>query len=155
MSNLHFAPNSAIRYIGKKSKEFVHSLARPKPIVKPDDIIIVSKKTANTLVTRGFGDFEYVTEIELTDNKTLAEFDDCKKLHDELVREIEASNTKNAEFTKELKACNTKNADVEKELETSKTKNAEFTKELKACKTKNAGCVKQLEALKKSSKKED
>lgn len=66
MAKVHFAPYSAIRYVGGKSKEFVTSLARPKPMLKKGDIVIVDKKTAFNLVNKGFGEFVYAESIEFT-----------------------------------------------------------------------------------------
>lgn len=64
MAKVHFAPYSAIRYVGSKTKELSTSLARPKPMLKRGDIIIVDKKSAHNFVNKGFGEFEFVENIE-------------------------------------------------------------------------------------------
>lgn len=64
MAKVHFAPSVAIRYVGAKQKEFAHSLARPKPVLKRGDIVIVDKKTAFNLVQKGYDQFVNVDEIE-------------------------------------------------------------------------------------------
>lgn len=69
MSKVHFAPNSAIRYIGKERQEFSTSLARPKPILEHGDIVIVDKRTAFNLTHKGFGEFEMVEEIDFSQAK--------------------------------------------------------------------------------------
>jgi hypothetical protein len=63
MAKVHFAPSVAIKYVGKKAKEFHHSLARPRPVLKQGDIVIVDKRTGFNLVHKGFGDFKDVLEI--------------------------------------------------------------------------------------------
>ena len=64
MAKVHFAPYSAVKYVGSKAKELSTSLARPKPILKKGDIVIVEKKDAFNLVTKGYGDFVFVDVIE-------------------------------------------------------------------------------------------
>lgn len=64
MAKVHFAPYSAVKYVGSKAKELSTSLARPKPILKKGDIVVVEKKDAFNLVTKGYGDFVFVDEIE-------------------------------------------------------------------------------------------
>lgn len=64
MAKVHFAPWAAIKYVGAKQKEFTHSLARPKPMIKRGDILIVDKKTAFNLVQKGYEEFVSVDEIE-------------------------------------------------------------------------------------------
>lgn len=63
MATVHFAPNVAVKFVGNKPKEFAYSLARPKPILKSGDIVIVDEKTAFALLKRGFGEFKKVDEI--------------------------------------------------------------------------------------------
>ena len=55
MAKVHFAPYCAIVYVGSKTKELSTSLARPKPIIKRGDIVIVDKKDAHNFVNKGFG----------------------------------------------------------------------------------------------------
>ena len=104
MAKVYFAPNKAIKYVGSKSKEFTSSLARPKPVLKKGDIVIVDKKTCFNLVTKGFKEFVEVEDIEFvkSDVKTLAEI---KSLTEKLVA-FEAENNslfaKNVELGKEL-----------------------------------------------------
>lgn len=89
MAKVHFAPFSAIKYVGSKAKVFNTSLARPKPTLKKGDIVIVDKKTAFNLVHKGFGEFSDVTEIEFIkgdvqaaqDMEAMAE--KCKAFEDE------------------------------------------------------------------------
>ncbi len=75
MAKVCFAPFFAIRYAGEETKEFSHSLARPKPILETGDVVIVDKKTAFNLVEKGFGEFESVNSIEIAEAeaKELAE----------------------------------------------------------------------------------
>jgi hypothetical protein len=83
MATVHFAPYSAIKYIGSKAKVFHTSLARPKPKLKKGDIVIVDKKTAFNLVHKGFGEFELVEEISFVkaDTQSAARI---KELEDQL-----------------------------------------------------------------------
>ncbi|MDT8337572.1 MAG: hypothetical protein RQ763_00090 [Sulfurimonas sp.] len=64
MAKVHFAPYSAIKYVGSKAKDFNTSLARPKPTLKKGDIVIVLKKDAFNLVSKGYGEFVAVDTIE-------------------------------------------------------------------------------------------
>ena len=64
MAKVHFAPYRAIKYTGAKAKEFSGSLARPRPILKKGDIVIVDKKTAFNLTRKGFDNFVEVKDIE-------------------------------------------------------------------------------------------
>jgi len=64
MAKVFFAPMCAIRYVGAKSREFTHSLARPKPTIKKGDILIVDKTTAFNLTVKGYGEYESVDTIE-------------------------------------------------------------------------------------------
>lgn len=66
MAKVLFAPFYAVKYIGSETKEFTSSLARPRPSISTGDIVIVDKRTAFNLVEKGFGDFEMVSNIELT-----------------------------------------------------------------------------------------
>lgn len=47
---IFFLPNVAIEYIGDKEQEFSRSLARPKPIVKKGDVVIMDKVNAYNIV---------------------------------------------------------------------------------------------------------
>lgn len=80
MSQLYFAPFSAVKYVGEEPKEFAHSLARPKPTLKKGDIVVVEKKTAHILVTRGFGDFVEVDNVELANAKVNVKKNEKKSL---------------------------------------------------------------------------
>jgi len=64
MTKVYFTPYSAVRYIDTKAKEFKGSLARPRPMLKNGDIVIVDKKTAFNLTKKGFDNFTEVTDIE-------------------------------------------------------------------------------------------
>ena len=66
MAKVHFAPSCAIKYVGSKAKVFNTSIARPKPLLKKGDIIIVDKKTAFNLTMKGFGEFVEVDAISFT-----------------------------------------------------------------------------------------
>lgn len=66
MATVHFAPNKVVKYIGSKSKEFSISVARPKPILKKGDMVVVSHKIAFNLVHKGFGEFIEVDNISFT-----------------------------------------------------------------------------------------
>lgn len=65
MGKVCFQPYYAIKYIKDEPKEFVHSLARPKPVLEKGDVVIVDKRTAFNLVQKGFGEFEMVDSIEI------------------------------------------------------------------------------------------
>ena len=82
MAKLYFAPSSAVKYVGKEPKEFAYSTVRPKPILENGDIVVVDKKTAHTLVTKGFGDFEEVESIRLANSKVDVKKNDKKSLLD-------------------------------------------------------------------------
>lgn len=64
MAKVYFAPMCAVKYTGAKPKEFVHSLARPKPVLRRGDIVILDKKTAFNLTTKGYDEYVYVDAIE-------------------------------------------------------------------------------------------
>jgi len=63
MAKVHYAPYEAVKYVGNKAKEFQHSTARPRPTLKKGDFAIVDRRTAFTLVEKGFGEFERADEI--------------------------------------------------------------------------------------------
>ncbi|MBE0498572.1 MAG: hypothetical protein IBX43_04945 [Campylobacterales bacterium] len=67
MAKVHFAPYSAIRYVGEKPTLFATSLARPKPMLEVGDIVITDKRTAFNLVHKGFGNFEMVEDVVSAD----------------------------------------------------------------------------------------
>ena len=95
MAKVHFAPSVAIRYVGAKQKEFTHSLARPKPMIKRGDIIIVDKKTAFNLVQKGYEEFVNVKTIEFikADAKTAELIDTLERENEALkvrITELEA-----------------------------------------------------------------
>ncbi|MDQ7044726.1 MAG: hypothetical protein Q9M40_07065 [Sulfurimonas sp.] len=104
MAKVHFAPNCAIKYVGSKAKVFNTSVARPKPTLKKGDIIIVDKKTAFNLVTKGFGEFVNVDEISYTkaDTKVEVELQDLRDELDAYKNENNALFMKNVELTKLL-----------------------------------------------------
>jgi hypothetical protein len=83
MAKVHFAPNSAIRYIGTETKEFTTSLARPKPLLKKGDIVIVDRRTAFNLVHKGFGEYENVEAIGFSKDAVA---------HAEYAKELEEAN---------------------------------------------------------------
>lgn len=85
MAKVHFAPYSAIKYIGSKAKDFNTSLARPKPTLKKGDIVIVEKKDAFNLVSKGFGEFVAVDDIEFT-KKDSENADAINELENEIIR---------------------------------------------------------------------
>jgi hypothetical protein len=85
MATVHFAPYSAIKYIGSKAKVFHTSLARPKPKLKKGDIVIVDKKTAFNLVHKGFGEFELVEDISFVK----ADIQRAEELQKEIETEVE------------------------------------------------------------------
>jgi len=82
MATLHFNPYKAVRYIGKATKVLETSIARPKPVIKKGDILIVDKKTAHNFVKRGFGQFEDVENITL--DKDIKYKKEIEKLKQEL-----------------------------------------------------------------------
>ena len=92
MAKVHFAPQCAIKYIGSKAKVFNTSIARPKPLLKKGDIIIVDKKTASNLVTKGFGEFKNVEEISFTKGEQ-ANDEAIQNVKDELDAYINENNS--------------------------------------------------------------
>jgi len=106
MAKVHFAPNSAIKYIGSKHKEFTSSLDRPKPMLKKGDIVIVDKRTSFNLVTKGFGEFIVVEDIEFVkaDTKAVKELEDLKEQLAAFKNENNNLFSKNVELTKYISA---------------------------------------------------
>lgn len=106
MATVYFGPYNAIKYVGTKAKEFTPSLARPKPILKKGDIVIVDKTTAFNLVNKGFGDYVKVDAIEFVKSDT-QNFEQLEKLKAK-VETTEAQNidlfARNANLTTELDA---------------------------------------------------
>lgn len=107
MAKVHFAPYSAVKYVGSKAKELSTSLARPKPVLKKGDIVIVEKKDAFNLVTKGYGDFVFVDEIEFKkgDTETAAMIvaleagqKSLQEHNEKLAQELEAALAKLAEL---------------------------------------------------------
>lgn len=92
MAKVHFAPYSAIKYVGSKAKDFNTSLARPKPTLKKGDIVIVEKKDAFNLVSKGFGEFVTVDAIEFK------KADVANELEDEVLRLMDENTKLNAEL---------------------------------------------------------
>lgn len=68
MAKVHFIPYCAVKYVGAKTKELAVSTARPKPVLKKGDIVIVDKRMAFNLVKKGFEQFKEVEEISFTKN---------------------------------------------------------------------------------------
>jgi len=104
MAKVHFAPSRAIKYVGSKAKEFTASLARPKPTLKKGDIVIVDKRTAFNLVTKGFGEFVEVEDIEFVKSDVRAA-DELVTLKEKLLASQNENNTlfaKNVELMKKL-----------------------------------------------------
>lgn len=106
MAKVHFAPYSAVKYVGSKAKELSTSLARPKPILKKGDIVVVEKKDAFNLVTKGYGDFVFVDAIEFKkgDTETVAMMDaleagqkSLQEHNEKLAHELEVALAKLAE----------------------------------------------------------
>ena len=83
MAKVHFAPSCAIKYVGSKAKVFNTSVARPKPVLKKGDIVIVDKKTAFNLTTKGFGEFVMVEKINFNKADVASE-EKLQSLLDEL-----------------------------------------------------------------------
>ena len=63
MAKVHFAPFGAVKYVGAKNIELATSIARPKPILRRGDIVIVDKRTAFNMTVKGFGNYEAVEDI--------------------------------------------------------------------------------------------
>jgi len=124
MAKVHFAPNSAIKYVGSKAKVFDTSLARPKPTIKKGDIIIVDKRTAFNLTHKGFGDFKEVDSIEFV-KSDVHTAETISKLKEELG--VALKSLASDEDSEELKAYKTQNNELF-------AKNVELTKELTALK---------------------
>ena len=104
MAKVHFEPNSAIKYVGPKSKEFASSLARPKPMLKKGDIVIVDKRTAFNLVTKGFGNFVEVKDVEFVkaDVKLIEELNSLKEKSAAFEKENNSLFAQKVELTKQL-----------------------------------------------------
>jgi len=114
MAKVYFAPFSAVKYVGTKAKVFNTSLARPKPVLKKGDIVIVDKVTAFNLVNKGFGEFVDVTEIEFkkADTENAEEFN---SIESELVVLREQNAKLNTELLVALEII--AQADEDKELD--------------------------------------
>lgn len=86
MAKVHYAPYEAVKYVGKKAKEFKHSTARPRPTLKRGDFAIVDRRTAFTLVEKGFGEFERAQEIAFVkaDQKANDRIEELQAYIDEL-----------------------------------------------------------------------
>ncbi|MCX6075999.1 MAG: hypothetical protein NTW78_03840 [Campylobacterales bacterium] len=84
MATVHYAPFSAIKYVGAKAKVFNTSLARPKPTLKKGDIVIVDKVTAFNLVKKGFGEFVMVDTIAFK-KEDVKNDDNHNELEDEII----------------------------------------------------------------------
>ena len=104
MATINFAPYKAVKYVGKKAKGFSHSLARPKPTLKNGDIVIVDKKTAHTLVNKGFEEFKDVESISFAKKDV-----ELQERYQSLENELEVYKNhnnelfaKNVQLTKEL-----------------------------------------------------
>jgi hypothetical protein len=63
MAKVHFLPYCAVKYVGSNLKELAVSTARPKPILKKGDLVIVDKRMGFNLVKKGFDQFEPVKDI--------------------------------------------------------------------------------------------
>jgi hypothetical protein len=106
MATVHFAPQEAIKYTGKKAMEFTYSLARPKPVLKQGDIVIVDKRTAQILTRSSLYAFESVDEISF--NKSdVASAQKIESLEEEL-----------SEVTKQRDDVQSKLEDLEESLKT-------------------------------------
>ncbi|MGB3988532.1 MAG: hypothetical protein WBK67_02445 [Minisyncoccales bacterium] len=121
MAKVHFAPYSAIKYVGSKAKDFNTSLARPKPTLKKGDIVIVEKKDAFNLVSKGYGEFVMVDEIAFL-KADIENADALKELEDEVLRLTEENAKLNAELLVALASLAEENtisedAELEAELE--------------------------------------
>ena len=117
MAKVHFAPYSAIKYVGSKAKDFNTSLARPKPTLKKGDIVIVEKKDAFNLVSKGYGEFVMVDEIEFK-KADIENADALRELEDENIKLTEENAKLNAELLVALASLTKENTmDEETELE--------------------------------------
>ena len=104
MAKVYYEPYKAIKYVGTKAKVLNTSLARPKPILKKGDIVIVDHVTAFNLVNKGFGDFVYVDIIEFVKSDVRAA-DELVSIKEKLVAFENENNelfAKNVELTKQL-----------------------------------------------------
>jgi|LGOV01.1.fsa_nt_gb signal peptidase I len=104
MAKVHFAPFCAIKYVGSKAKELQTSIARPKPVLKKGDIVIVDKRSAFNLVNKGFGDFVSVEKIEFvkSDVQTQEKIQDLKDELDAYKNENNALFNEKVELIKKL-----------------------------------------------------
>lgn len=91
MATVHFAPYKAVKYVGSKAKELTTSSARPKPILKKGDIVIVDKRTGFNMVHKGFGLYEDVENISFVkaDKETAATIQELQEKIASLNEEIE------------------------------------------------------------------
>ena len=118
MAKVHFAPYSAIKYTGSKAKEFSTSLARPKPVLKKGDIVIVDKRSAFNLVNKGFGEFVEVDEISFTKGDVAAEemIQNLKDERDAYENENNSLFARLEEVTKKLNELKTKDYEADEEM---------------------------------------
>ncbi len=151
MATVHFKPSSAIKYVGRKDKEFNYSLARPFPILSRGDIVITDEITAYNLVNNKFSNFVAVDEIYFTRKDS----DEYKYLHENLKEhkeELENQREETAKLENENKILAQKLAELEKEKEAWQNTKDEFIKEIDRLKS---GSEKVNEAKSKDTPKVD
>lgn len=109
MATVYFKPSAAVRYMGRKQKEFPLSLARPRPKLRLGDIVIVDRATAYKLTKKGFGEFEQVESIDFV-KKEAEEYLHTLEMEakvEALTEENERLAAQNEELTKALNAMKT------------------------------------------------
>lgn len=104
MAKVYFGPYRAVKYTGKKHKELSTSMARPKPVLKRGDIVILEKRSAFNKVNKGFEEFEYVDEIEFVkaDKEAANMITELERRNDELASENAALSEMVESLTRQL-----------------------------------------------------
>ncbi len=135
MATVHFKPYSAVKYVGSKSKEHLTSLARPKPVLKKGDILIVDKRQAANMTTKGFGEFIAVDDISFV-KADVATAQDLKEHKDEVERlteytqvleeQIETAKQMQKADIARIEELEAKNSDLETKLKYSFKSTAEL-----------------------------
>lgn len=135
MAKVHFAPYSAIKYTGRKNKEFGYSLARPEPILSCGDIVIVDEATAHNLVRNPFEEFVGVQSIAFK-SKDIRELES----HEETLAALKEDNAKLGKMLEEA----SEDLSVHKEeLENQRSETAKVEDELENVRKELAKCEKE------------
>lgn len=139
MAKVHFAPYSAIKYTGRKNREFGYSLARPEPILSCGDIVIVDDTTAHNLINSPFSEFEWVKDIAFK-GKDRREIES----YEETLAALKEDNAKLGKMLEEVSEVLNTHKD---ELENQRSETAKAHDELENVRKELAKCEKEKGVL--------